>query len=117
MTPSMDTETTTPVEVPPELREALCPLADELEIIKGQLTDLPVISERLASTRLDLRHDVRELRAQVAELPGIRARQDEHGRRLAEISTQLATIIELLTGEKTPVRDEPEPGADSPVGA
>lgn len=112
----MSTETeTTPVDVPPELRAALRPLADELEIIKGQLTDLPVLSERLASTRLDLRHDVRELRAQLAELPGIRTRQEEHGRRLADISTQLGTIIELLTGAKTPAIDEPESGAEGTI--
>lgn len=113
MSTSTETETTL-VKVSPELREALRPLADELEILKGQLTDLPVLSERLASTRLDLRHDVRELRAQVAELPGIRARQEEHGRRLAEITTHLAAIIELLTGEKAPVRDEPEPRCAEP---
>lgn len=47
------------------------------EILKGQLTDLRVLSERLTDTWLDLRHDVRELRAQLAEFAGIRTRQEE----------------------------------------
>lgn len=113
MTPSTEPEAAL-VEGPPELRAVLSPLTDELEIIKGQLTDLPVLSERIANTRLDVRHDVRELRAQLAELPGIRSRQEEHSRRLAEITTQLATLIELLTGETRPIREEPEPGVDGP---
>ncbi|WP_414945632.1 hypothetical protein [Amycolatopsis sp. cmx-11-32] len=41
----------------------------------------------------------------------------EHGRRLAEITAQLGTIIELLTGERAPVRDEPESGTERPVQA
>jgi chromosome segregation ATPase len=79
-----------------DIRQAQLAQAEELKVIKGQLTDLPGLSSRMAGTRLDLRHDVRELRDQVAELPGIRTRLEDQDRQLAEIKEQLATILSLL---------------------
>ncbi|MFF5992886.1 Med9 domain-containing protein [Prauserella flavalba] len=85
-----------PKDVLAEIRQVQLAQAEELKVIKGQLTDLPGISSRISNTRMDLRHDVRELREQVAELPGIRARLEDQDRQLAEIKDQLATIVSLL---------------------
>ncbi len=66
---------------------------EELRAIKGQLTDLPGMSRRLATTRLDLRSDVEGLRDQAAELPGIRAQLEEQARELAEIKDLLVRLV------------------------
>lgn len=98
MTPTTETTESVRVDMLAEIRQAQLAQADDLKVIKGQLADLPEISNRLASTRLDLRHDVGALREQAAELPGIRTRLEEQDRQLVEIKEQLATIIGMLAG-------------------
>lgn len=92
------TTTTEPASLD-QIREAQRAQAEDLKVIKGQLTDLPGLKTTLARARLDLRQDVSDLREQAAELPGIRTRLEEQDRALAEIKAQLATIISLLRGE------------------
>jgi hypothetical protein len=75
------------------IRETQLVQAAELKVIKGQLTDLPEMSHRLAVTRLDLRSDIAGLRAQAAELPGIRALLEDQARELAEIKDLLVRLV------------------------
>jgi hypothetical protein len=75
------------------IRETQLAQAAELKVIKGQLTDLPVVSHRLAMARLDLRSDIEGLRDQAAELPGIRALLEEQARELAEIKNLLLRLV------------------------
>jgi hypothetical protein len=75
------------------IRETQLAHAAELKAIKGQLTDLPEMSHRLAGTRLDLRSDIAGLRAQAAELPGIRALLEEQARELAEIKDLVVRLV------------------------
>lgn len=99
----MSTTTTEPAstDILDQIRDVQRAQAEDLKVIKGQLTDLPGMKTSLARTRLDLRQDVSGLREQAAELPGIRTRLEEQDRALAEIKGQLATIITLLQGETT----------------
>ena len=84
-------------------------VGDLLATIQGQLTDLPRISAHLADTRLDLRQDIRALRNQMADLPGIRTRLEQHTHSLAQITTLLTTIITVLRpGSGTAEGDSPE---------
>lgn len=80
--------------------------AEQLKVIRGQLTDLPVISSKLGSTRLDIRHDLRELRDQLAELPGIRTQLEEQAQLLAAIGQQTAQLLGLFDRNQQAVDDE-----------
>jgi hypothetical protein len=75
------------------IRETQLAHAAELKVIKGQLTDLPGMNHRLATTRLDLRSDIEGLRDQAAELPGIRAQLEDQARDLAEIKNLLVRLV------------------------
>jgi hypothetical protein len=75
------------------IRETQLAHATELKVIKGQLTDLPEMSHRLAGTRLDLRSDIAGLRAQAAELPGIRAQLEDQAHELAEIKDLVVRLV------------------------
>lgn len=98
MTPTTERAST---DVLDQIRQAQCAQAEDLKVIKGQLTDLPGMKTTLARTRLDLRQDISDLREQAAELPGIRTRLQKQDQALAEIKAQLATIISLLTGKSS----------------
>lgn len=96
------TTTTEPAstDVLDQIRQTQRAQAEDLKVIKGQLTDLPGMKTTMARTRLDLRQDISDLREQAAELPGIRTRLEEQDRALVEIKAQLATIISLFQGER-----------------
>jgi hypothetical protein len=87
------------------IRETQLVHAADLKVIKGQLTDLPGISHRLGTTRLDLRSDIEGLRDQAAELPGIRAQLEEQARELAEIKNLL---LRLVGDSRPPVDSDSE---------
>jgi hypothetical protein len=87
------------------IRETQLVHAADLKVIKGQLTDLPGISHRLGTTRLDLRSDIEGLREQAAELPGIRAQLEEQARELAEIKNLL---LRLVGDSRPPVDSDSE---------
>jgi hypothetical protein len=75
------------------IHESQLAQAEELKVIKGQLTDLPGMKRLLAATRLDLRSDIEGLRDQAAELPGIRAQLEKQPGELAEIKNLLLRFI------------------------
>jgi hypothetical protein len=84
------------------IRETQLAHATELKVIKGQLTDLPGISHRLGTTRLDLRSDIEGVRDQAAELPGIRAQLEEQARALVEIKNLLVQLVGQPDRQRTP---------------